>query len=268
MDRAAVDIEDGVATIVIDTAPDGYMNEAILADVARAFYRLERDDAVRVVVITGALPGVFIQHFDLRNVETLAAALNERGASWTDYYVRERPWDGLFRRMETSRLPVIAAINGNARGIGLELSLACDLRLMQDGDFGIGLPEVWIGTLPGAGGTQRLPRIIGQARALELILFGRSLSPAEAKEWGLVGEVTTGPVLERARAIARRLAAVPAFSVAYSKRLVRAAADLPLYQGLDLERSLFMDALAHPEALSRIAGVNARGHDLRHVEPL
>ena len=192
--------------------------------------------------------------------------LNARGDRYGDgAHVPERGIDLMLRRIDMSPKPVIAAINGNAMGGGLELALACDFRLAQDGDYMIGLPEIRIGTLPGAGGTQRLARIVGPARALDLVLHGRRLSPREALAAGLVIEVTDGPVLERAMERARDLAAIPSNALASVKRLIREAADRPLYEGLDLERTLFMDLLTSPEALELVSTLNGRGGDFRSV---
>jgi len=268
MSHVKLDINAAVATFAIDNPPHGYVNARVLDDLARAFYAIERDNSVRAVVLTGALPGVFVQHFDLREIEATSAMLNARGSRYEDYYVRERPIDALFRRIEASHLPVIAAINGNARGIGVEIALACDFRIMQRGDFGIGLPEIRIGTLPGAGGTQRLPRLIGLARATEMILFGRSLSPDQAYDWGLVNETTDGPVLDRAIERAQNLARLPPIAVAHAKHLLRQAIEQPLYQGLERERALFMDLLARPDAQERLGRLNSENLDLRTIDRL
>ena len=102
--------------------------------------------------------------------------------------VPESPYLACLRRMENMSKIFIAAINGTAMGGGFELALACDIRLVKDGASHLGLPEVNLGILPGAGGTQRLPRLIGEGRALEMMLLGRTISPAEALDLGIVTE--------------------------------------------------------------------------------
>ena len=266
MSHVDLSVADAIAVLRISNPPHGYMNDAVTDDLNRALRRVIARDDVKVIVLTGGEPDVFIQHFDLRDVETVVRKLNARGDRYGDgAHVPERGIDLMLRRIDMSPKPVIAAINGNAMGGGLELALACDFRLAQDGDYMIGLPEIRIGTLPGAGGTQRLARIVGPARALDLVLHGRRLSPREALAAGLVIEVTDGPVLERAMERARDLAAIPSNALASVKRLIREAADRPLYEGLDLERTLFMDLLTSPEALELVSTLNGRGGDFRSV---
>lgn len=266
MSHVDLSVADAIAVLRISNPPHGYMNDAVTDELHRALRRVIARSDVKVIVLTGGEPDVFIQHFDLRDVETVVRKLNARGDRYGDgAHVPERAIDLMLRRIDMSPKPVIAAINGNAMGGGLELALACDFRLAQDGDYMIGLPEIRIGTLPGAGGTQRLARLVGPARALDLVLHGRRLSPREALAAGLVIEVTDGPVLERAMERARDLAAIPSNALASVKRLIREAADRPLYEGLDLERTLFMDLLASPEALALVSALNARGGDFRTV---
>ncbi|MBS7697635.1 MULTISPECIES: enoyl-CoA hydratase/isomerase family protein [unclassified Chelatococcus] len=266
MSHVDLSVEDAVAVLRISNPPHGYMNDSVTDELHRALRRTIARPDVKVIVLTGGEPDVFIQHFDLHDVEAVVRKLNERGDRFGDgAHVPERAIDVMLRRIDMSPKPVIAAINGNAMGGGLELALACDFRLAQDGDYLIGLPEIRIGALPGAGGTQRLARIVGPARALDLVLHGRRLSPREALAAGIVIEVTDGPVLERAMERARDLASIPSNALASVKRLIRETAERPLYEGLDVERTLFMDLLAQPEALEMVSALNARGGDFRTV---
>jgi len=127
------------------------------------------------------------------------------------------------RLAEQMSKPVIAAISGSAMGGAFEFALACDIRVAQLGDFQIGLPEIKLGILPGGGGTQRLPRVIGTSAALMHILMGETLSPLEAAQRGLVHEAVAGKALDRAMEIARQLATYTPASVRHIKRLVRGA---------------------------------------------
>jgi enoyl-CoA hydratase len=156
------------------------------------------------------------------------------------------------RLVEEMRKPVIAAISGTAMGGAFEFTLACDIRIAQQGDFQIGLPEVNIGILPGGGGTQRLPRVIGTAAALMHILMGVTLSPLEAAQKGFVHEAVPGNALDRAKEIAARLASHTQQSVRHIKRLVRSAVETPLDEGLRLERNLFMDLCSGDDAIARM----------------
>jgi enoyl-CoA hydratase/carnithine racemase len=153
---------------------------------------------------------------------------------------------------ESMPKPVIAAISGTALAGAFEFALACDLRIAEDGEYLIGLPEAELGLLPGAGGTQRLPRTIGMPAALMHILVGRALNPREAERKGLVHETVSGKALDRAMEIARRLSLHTPESVAYIKRLVRNAMETPLAQGLALERNLFLKLCISEAGLARM----------------
>jgi enoyl-CoA hydratase len=266
MSKVDLKTADGIAVITVSNPPHGYMDEEVVRQLDRATHTAEDDDEIRVIVITGGLPDVFVQHYDLHEIERISRKLVGRGNRFTNGgHVAERPIDLMFRRLENSNKPVIAAINGNAMGGGCELSLACDFRLMADGPYLIGLPEIRIGMLPGAGGTQRLTRLLGVPRALDLILHGRRLSPSEALAVGLLTEVVQGSVMERAMERARDLASLPGKALAHVKRLVYAATEEPFYLGLDLERRLFLDLMSSPEGLEMTQALNARGGDFRTV---
>ena len=153
---------------------------------------------------------------------------------------------------ESRSKPVIAAISGTCLAGGFEFALSCDLRIAEDGDYLIGLPEANLGLLPGAGGTQRLPRTIGTPAALMHFLVGDPLTPREAERKGLVHETVSGKALDRAMEIARRLSSFPSESIACIKRLVRNATETPLSQGLALERNLFLKLCITEPALERM----------------
>jgi enoyl-CoA hydratase/carnithine racemase len=157
----------------------------------------------------------------------------------------------LFLRMNRLDKTIIAAINGLALGGGCELALACDVRIMAKGDGRIGLPEITLGIIPGAGGTQRLARVLGPGRALEMMLEGRALSPKEAHEAGLVHRVVDrASLLHEAIETAERLARRSPAAVAGLKRAVYDGASRPLVDGLHIERSQFL-ATASTEAAKR-----------------
>jgi len=140
-----------------------------------------------------------------------------------------------FRRMAAAEQVFIAYIAGHALGGGLEIALACDLRYASEGRYKLGTPEVTLGLLPGNGGTQRLTRLIGASRALDLLLTGRTFGPEEAQQWGLVAELCDEDGL---RERAERLAAGPALAVAAIKRCVHEGGQLSLDEGLALEAEL------------------------------
>jgi enoyl-CoA hydratase/carnithine racemase len=151
--------------------------------------------------------------------------------------------------MNRSGAVFVAAINGSAMGGGCELALACDVRLMVSGEHMIGQPEILLGFPPGGGGTQRLARMLGSARALSLVLDGGPLSPAQALGLGLVSELVSGSeLIERAVAVADRLGSRRKLAVAAAKRAVYDGGSAPLPTGLRLERAEFIAALASEEA--------------------
>lgn len=213
--------------------------------------RLRRDPRFRAVILTGPRPGVFAPHYDLAEIVTgaeqlglptpyplarvalsaVAAAVKVPGA---EALLTRTPAAGLIEMLTThralarlGRLPqvVIAAINGDALGGGCEVALACDIRIMADGDFVIGLPEVSAGIPPGAGGSVRMVRTIGSARATAMMLRARPLDPSGARDVGLVDEVVAPEALmSRAQQIADRVATWNPAAVSNLKRTVAAAA--------------------------------------------
>jgi enoyl-CoA hydratase len=244
MDMPRIDIErrDAAAIIRFNNPPKGYMDAAVVGELDRAVDLLLADDAVRVLVFTGALDGVFIEHYDVAELVALSERLRARGTTFSlDRLAPEGAYHRILARLEAAPKPVIAAINGTAMGGGFEFCMACDIRLAERGPYHLGQPEINIGILAGAGGTQRLVRLVGEARALELSLMGRTVSPDEAAAIGMVHAAVDRPVLDHAMTMARRLAAQPAKAVAHIKRLVRGAAETPLAEGLAQERTLFLD---------------------------
>ncbi len=269
MTSATTENQGKIAILKVGDPETGYMDEAGLDALHKEFRRAEAAEETRAVIITGAAEGAFVQHFRLAEIEKTSRKLIERGASYgEDSYVGERTMDLLFHRLAASRLPVIAAMNGNAQGIGLELALACDYRIALDGDYLIGFPEIRLGTLPGAGGTQRLTRLIGTGPSMEMILFGEPVSPREALALRIVHSLSADDVVGSALARAEQLAGMPPPAVAYCKRLVHAAGSMSPREGLDLERRLFMDLLTRPEALDRVSALNSAGKDLRNIGDL
>jgi enoyl-CoA hydratase/carnithine racemase len=146
-----------------------------------------------------------------------------------------RTSQGAFRRMAAADQVFIAHLAGHALGGGLEIALACDLRLAAPGGYKLGTPEVNLGLLPGNGGTQRLTRLLGPSRALDLLLTGRTFSPDEAVQWGLVSALMEA---DAAQEFAERLAAGPQLAIAAIKRCVYEGGQLPLDDGLALEAGL------------------------------
>jgi enoyl-CoA hydratase/carnithine racemase len=261
MDGERVRLErDGehIAILRMVNNANGCLDEASEHGLAAALDAIDADATLRAVVVTGTGQGVFVRHYDVGVLEARARNMAARGLKFTpDRPVPESPYLACLRRIADSPRPFVAAIDGIAMGGGFELALACDLRLAQAGDYPIGLPEVNIGLLPGAGGTQRLTRLVGPGIAMRSLLLGRTWSPARAAALGMVDECVDGPVLPHALALARELAALPPHAVAHIKRLVRTAAAQGLDAGLATERTLFCDLMVDPESIERMASMNA-----------
>lgn len=206
-------------------ALDGQMRCAFLG----VMDSIRRDTQTRAVVVTGAGDKAFIAGADIGEFE---------GRSPVDQY-RVMRLPSVFDAIEKFPLPVIAAVNGFCLGGGMELALACDFRLAsQNAKFG--QPEVNLGIIPGGGGTQRLPRIVGLGHALRLILTGEMIAADEALRLGLVTEVVPPEVLlDRAVALGELIASKSPVAIAAAKEATRAAMSLPLDEGLNLERALF-----------------------------
>jgi enoyl-CoA hydratase len=233
-----------VRVIVYANAPFGTMTAAGAAEMFDAVKAAGEDASVRVTVITGGVPGIFIRHYDVDELSNAADRVQSaapRAPSPPDPRPQSpRPpgFHALTDLIAAIEKPVIAAINGLCMGGGFELSLACDLRIAGHTVTAIGLPETRLGIFPGGGGTQRLPRIIGEARALEMILRGLTVTGARAHDMGIVHEVVADP-LARALEIGAELASRGAEGLALAKRLTRAALDRPLADGLADERKSF-----------------------------
>jgi enoyl-CoA hydratase len=222
---------DGVALVTIDRQEAlNALSFDILDSIADALERLDRDPACRVVVLTGAGPRAFAAGADIKELATQTSA-SLRGGK------RFAVWD----RIAAVGLPVIAAVRGYALGGGCELAMACDLIIAGD-DATFGQPEIRIGVIPGGGGTQRLTRAIGQAKAMEMILTGRSMSAVDAERAGLVTRVVPAETtLDAALELASRIASMPPRAVRAAKASIRAVAERPLSQGLAAEREAFFD---------------------------
>jgi enoyl-CoA hydratase/carnithine racemase len=225
-------------------------------------------------VLTGAHPDRFIAHYDVRellegarrgpSVErrvakgSLRVAGTLRRIPAVERALARTPAAGLVAierfheillRMNRCGAVFVAALNGSAMGGGCELALACDVRIMAEGPYLIGQPEILLGFPPGGGGTQRLARLLGSARALRLVLDGGGLEPSRAAEIGLVDELAAGEsLIERALALADRLGRRPKTAIGACKRAVYEGGSLSLPAGLRVERAEFLAALGTREA--------------------
>jgi enoyl-CoA hydratase len=252
-DVLSTNVADRIAVITLGSATRIYFDEEMGDALTEALDGFAGDPNIRAVVVTGGAPGYFIRHYTITALISLAESLRASGREWPENATYKGGFiDKAIALCESMPKPVIAAISGTALAGGFEFALSCDLRIAQDGEYLIGLPEANLGLLPGAGGTQRLPRAIGTPAALMHILMGNPLTPREAERKGLVHETVSGKALDRAMEIARRLSSFPSESVACIKRLVRNATEMPLAQGLALERNLFLKLCIGEPALARM----------------
>ena len=279
MGEVRTELRGRVLLATIDNPPHGLMDASIVDGLEAVVSRAESDNGVGAVVLTGAHPERFVAHYDvgellagarssprvsagaasaslravgaLRRVPAVEAALERTPAAGL---VALERFHEVLSRMGRSGAVFVAAINGSAMGGGCELSLACDLRLMAEGDLGIGQQEILFAFPPGGGGTQRLARLLGTARALRLILDGGPLTPSEAADLGLVDEVVAPEeLLDRAVALGERLGSRTKHAVGACKRLVYEGGSLPLADGLRLERAEFLAGLGSAEAEEAMA---------------
>src|ERR1700680_1676452 len=251
-------VADGIAVITLGSARRIYFDQEMGDALTEALDGFAGDPNVRVVIVTGGAPGYFNRHFSIPALIQMAESVRAPGRQWPDNATYNGGFfDKAMALCESMPKPVIAAISGTCLAGAFEFALSCDLRIAEEGDYLIGLPETNLGLVPGAGGTQRLPRTIGTAAALKHILMGDAVNPKEAARLGLVHESVSGKALDRAMEIARRLASRPPESVAAIKRLVRNATETPLAQGLALERNLFLKLCISDAGLARMRSYDA-----------
>lgn len=230
-DNIEVRIEDGVATLSVNR-PEvlNALDEQTTAEIAEAAERLDADEEVKVVVVTGAGDKAFVAGADI-GVLVEYGPVEGRGAA--------RGGQRAFDRLERMGKPVIAAINGYALGGGCELALACHVRIASD-RARIGLPEINLSIIPGHGGTQRLPRLVGKGRALELIASGRQLDAEEAERIGLVNRVVPHDELAATvEELARELAGKPPLAMRYALAAVHEGMETSMEEGQAIEAAYF-----------------------------
>jgi len=229
----------GAVTLVTLNRPEALnaLSSAVLEDLIATFAEFEADATQRCAVITGAGDKAFAAGADIKEMAAKPAAqfyADDMFARWTTHLVggTRKPW--------------IAAVNGYALGGGCELAMMADFIIAAD-SAKFGQPEITLGVVPGMGGSQRLTRAIGRAKAMDLILTGRMIGAEEAERAGLVARVVpAAALLDEALAAAEKIASMPPLAVKAAKELVDAAQELPLTQGIRLERRLF-DILAATE---------------------
>lgn len=224
--KLIVEKTDNYLVATINNPPANALGQAVLGDLNNLLDECLKDPEVRAIVLTGAGEKLFSGGADIKEFST--------------YHAGGKPkinGHDVFLKIERYPKPVIAALQGSAYGGGCELALACHLRYMAENAV-IALPEVKLGIIPGWGGTQRLPRIIGKTRALAMMLTGDPISAADAFSYGLVNKVCpAGEVLNQARAMAARLAKGAPLAIREILRAVTAGLETTIEEGIKIERS-------------------------------
>jgi enoyl-CoA hydratase/carnithine racemase len=223
-------IDGAVATLVINRPPANTLTPELLAELAAVVQQVAQDDAVKVVLLTGT-GRFFIAGADIRLLASISSSREGETIALQG--------QAILNQIEALEKPVIAAINGICLGGGLELAMCCHIRLAAEGSR-LGQPEIDLGIMPGFGGTQRLPRIVGQSKALELILTGDPISAQEAKAIGLVSQVVAPEdLLRQAQGLAQKIASKAQIALRASLRAIRQGVAASVSDGLALEARLF-----------------------------
>ena len=236
-----------VAVVTIDHPPVNALSAPLLEELEEELVALDADEGVRAIVLKGAGERAFVAGADISEFPSLReTAPQQNGGS-------ARGIQKLGHRMDAAHTPFVAAIHGFCLGGGLEIAMCCDIRVASD-DAQLGQPEIKLGLIPGGGGTQRLPRLVGLGRALLLNLTGDFVDAATAYEWRLVEKVVPREeLLETALGIARTIAARSPVSVAVLRELARTTRDLPLEEGLRREADGFRRCLESEDGAEGVA---------------
>jgi enoyl-CoA hydratase/carnithine racemase len=239
--------QDGyVATVTIDHPPVNALSGPLLEELEAEIDRLDRDEGVRAIVLMGAGERAFVAGADISEFPALREAAAEEGGS-------ARGIQKVGARMDAARKPFVAAIHGFCLGGGLELAMCCDLRIASE-DAQLGQPEIKLGLIPGGGGTQRLPRLVGLGRALLLNMTGEFIDARTAYDWGLVERVVPKEeLLDTARGLARTIAERSPVAIGVLRELARTTRDLPLEEGLRREADGFRRCLASEDGAEGVA---------------
>ena len=260
------DIERQGAVVVwrFRNPPQNLMTPATNEELTQLVEAFEQDESLRVAILTSAVPDVFIQHFDVSTLSDWATLLQSEG----DAPIRQeaRPEPAAPRGLDRlRRKPVIAAINGLTGGGGCETALKCEFRWMARGAL-LGLPEIMVGILPGGGGTQRMSRLIGASRALEMMLLGKMVDADEAETIGLVHRACDpDDLLPSALQFAQELATRSPLAVANIMRCVIEGSQLTLREGLQLESELFIELMRSETARELMAAYVSQGQQARRL---
>ena len=253
-------IDQGVAFVTIDNPPINLLNMELLGEFSRLQRKVAKDNDVRVIVFDSADPDFFIAHFDV----SLLAVMPDKAPPRSDQLTGMHPICEAYRTMPKVS---IAKLEGVARGGGSEFVLALDMRFGAIGKAILGQPEIVVGIIPGGGGAQRLPRLMGRSRAMEAVLGGVDFSAELAERYGYINRALPSDELTPfVEDLAYRIASFPTESIAIAKRAVLTALERPLIEGLLEEAYLFNQSCALPAAKERMNWFLQRDGQTREKE--
>jgi enoyl-CoA hydratase len=245
MELVSTEQDGAVAIVTIDHPPMNALSARLLEELEAEVERLDADQGARAIVIRGAGERAFVAGADISEFPDLSESAGDGGSA--------RGIQALGARMDAAGTPFVAAIHGYCLGGGLELAMCCDVRVASE-DAQLGQPEIKLGLIPGGGGTQRLPRLVGHGRAMLLNLGGEFLDARTAYDWGLVEQVVPREQLgEAALGIARTFAERSPHAIAVLRELARTTRDLPLAEGLRREADGFARCLRSDDGLEGVA---------------
>lgn len=239
MENILLDLKEGYAILTINRPKAlNALNSKTLLEIQEAVKELEKNPTVKSVIITGSGENSFVAGADISEMQDLGAV---------ESYEFSKRGQETFTMIENSKKFFIAAVNGFALGGGCELSIACDMRIASE-NAKFGIPEAALGVIPGFGGTQRLPKLIGLGRAKEMMATGAMYDAKTAEQWGLVNSVyPKEDLLTKAEEISKKIANNSAYAIESGKSAMNQSTQIKLTDGLEMEALLFAKAFAYPD---------------------
>lgn len=231
MEKVTYKIKERTAIVTINNPPLNVLSKEVITKLFEVFQELESNDEVVAIILTGAGEKAFVAGADIKEFPEWMGQGNFKEIVMDTHR--------MFNYIDDFPKPTIALLNGLTFGGGCELAMTCDIRIAED-QAQLGLPEIKLGLFPGGGGTQRLPRLVGEARAKEIMFTGEPISALEAEQYGLVNHVVpTGQGMTYAQSLASKISDKSLQSLSRVKKAVNKGSELPMEKGIDLEAELF-----------------------------